>query len=204
MLRILAVTLALFAANSASAQDWRGAASPYDIERLDIAAELLAHVIPAARKNGDARDVRELDGIAGPSQPIEGEALIGNWKCRTMKLAGKYVDLIVYGWFKCRISFGAEGLFFEKLTGSQRTSGYLWPEYPASGEGLPVRYIYLGAAHYGGEELRKYGGPKNTLLRVRENRDDPGILEAIGRNHMRIGFPMPVLESEYNFLELKR
>lgn len=135
MLRMLVLTLALFAATGASAQGWRGAASPYDLERLDSADNVLAQVIPVARAGGEARDVRALDGLAGPSQPIEGEALLGNWKCRTMKLGGKYLDLIVYGWFRCRVSIGAAGLFFEKLTGSQRTSGYLWPEYPASGAG---------------------------------------------------------------------
>ena len=44
MLRMLAATLVLFAATGAGAQDWRGAASPYDFERLDSAGAVLARV----------------------------------------------------------------------------------------------------------------------------------------------------------------
>ena len=199
---ILLALLALPA--TATAQDWRAEASPYDIERIESAPRALELALATARAKGERKDIATLDAILGPARPVEGEALLGDWRCRTIKLGGQYVALIVYGWFKCRIAIAADGLFFEKVTGSQRTAGYLRPVYPASGEGLPTHYIYLGAAHYGREPQRAYLGPANLLRRVPDNTDDPGILEAVGGNHVRIGFPLPVYESEYNLLELRR
>ncbi len=200
---LLALSAAL-APGAATADDWRREASPYDVERIDAAPKALALAVEAARERGTPADIKEVDALLGPARPVEGEALLGDWRCRTLKLGGNFGGLTIYGWFKCRISIAEGGLYFEKLSGSQRTSGYLRPVYPSNGEGLPERYIYLGAAHYGGDPKSKYGGPANRLRRVGENKDDPGILEALGRNWMRIGFPLPVFESEYDFLELKR
>lgn len=203
-MRSLIALLLAIVPSAALADDWKKEASPYDIERIEAAPKALELALQEARAKGAAKDVKAVNALVVPSVPIEGEALLGDWKCRTIKLGGKFSSLIIYGWFKCRISIAKDGLFFEKLSGSQRTSGYLRPVYPETGEGLPVRYIYLGAAHYGGDPKGKYGGPSNTLRRVSENRDDPGILEAIGRNRLRLGFPLPVFESEYDFLELRR
>ena len=52
------------------------------------------------------------------------EGLGGDWTCRTMKLGG-ISGLIVYTLFKCRLTFQGNGYTFEKLSGSQRTSGFL-------------------------------------------------------------------------------
>lgn len=203
-MRVLIVLFFSLFSTFATAEDWRSEASPFDIERIDGAEAALEGALRQAFDGGSPKDQQIVKRLLRSQEPIEGEALLGNWRCRTIKMGGKFVQLIVYGWFKCRITMGPQGLFFEKLTGSQRTSGYLRPVYPEGGEGLPVRYIYLGAGHYGGEEPRRYGGPSNTLRRVSENRDDIGILEAIDRSHLRIGFPLPVVESDYDFLELQR
>ena len=198
---LLTVPMSLTAA---AADGWRAEASPYDIERIDGADAALQGALRKAFDAGTPKDIQVVRRLLKSQQPIEGEALLGNWRCRTIKMGGNFAQLIGYGWFRCRISMEAGGLFFEKLTGSQRTSGYLRPVYPVGDGDVPVRYIYLGAGHYGYEEKRAYGGPSNTLRRVSENRDDPGILEAIDRSHLRIGFPLPVVESDYDFLELMR
>lgn len=199
-MRILCFLLILLC-SPAIADDWRSAASPFDLERLDNRGQTLADAVAQARAGGADTDIAVLDGLLANPIPIEGEALIGDWRCRTVKIGGA-LPIVVYGWFKCRVDYGPEGLLFEKLSGSQRTSGQLWPVY--DGQNLPQRYVYLGAAHYHYEGLRRYGGPGNTLRKDPANRDDPGVLEAIGRNHLRIGFPSPILESDYNFLELRR
>ena len=205
MRRIAAAITLCLAATLAPAQspDWRAAASPYDIERLDMWEGQLDYAAQEVRMNGAGLDLSPLDSVLQPPMPIGGEALIGDWKCRTMKLGG-IGTFVSYSWFNCRISYGEEGLFFEKLSGSQRTAGYLWPVYPASGEGFPVKYVYLGAAHYADEPQGRYGGPANRLRNDTANSDDPGILEALGPDHLRIGFPKPIFESDFDFLELKR
>ena len=185
------------------AQDWRAAASPYDLERLDNALAARDKALAQALIGAKLQDLATLREILQPAQSIGGEALIGDWRCRTMKVGG-LLPLTIYGWFKCQIDYGPNGLTFRKLTGSQRTSGELWPIYAENGEGFPVRWIYLGASHYGDEPPRAYGGPDNPLGKTSKNRDDPGILEAIGPNHIRIGFPSPVVESDYDFLDLRR
>lgn len=200
---LTAMILALSILPAAADEEWRSEASPYDLERLDSNAEALKVALDAAYAAGDESDIRAVKGVLGTTQPIEGEALLGDWRCRTMKLGGNFAQLVVYGWFKCRISIAEDGLWFEKLSGSQRTAGYLRPVYPG-GADLPARYIYLGASFVRGEERPNYGGPENELERVPENKDDPAILEALGRDHLRMGFPWPVVESDYDFLELHR
>ena len=159
---LFAILILVLVPLPAAAQDWRSEASSFDIERIDGAERVLQQAIAEARAGGSPADIAVVDGLLRPSRPIEGEALLGDWRCRTIKTGGNLLPLVVYG----RISIAEDGLHFEKLTGSQRTSGYLRPEYPTSGEGLPVRYIYLGAGHYGDEKKRAYGGPSNRLGRV--------------------------------------
>ena len=76
-------------------------------------------------------------------------ALKGNWRCRTIKLGGMTPD-VIYGWFRCRISMKGGAPYFEKLSGSQRTSGVLYPE----GGG----FVYLGASYVTGEKPHAYSG----------------------------------------------
>ena len=202
MLRYLTLSLALITA-PVSAQDWRDAANAFDRDRLDNAPVTLGEALAEARAGGAPEDVATIENLLVPIVPIGGEALLGDWKCRTIKLGGAG-KLTVYSWFKCRISLGENGLEFLKMTGSQRTSGDFWPIYPESGEGFPIRYVYLGASHYSDEEPKPYGGPGNTLGRDSNNRDDAAILEAIGPDRLRMGFPSPIFESKYDFLELRR
>ncbi len=202
MMGRIVVLLALLFAAPATAEDWRDAANAFDRDRLDNAPSNLAEALAEARAGGAPEDIAKVEGLLAPQQPIGGEALQGDWKCRTLKMGG-LVPLTVYSWFKCRISVNEQGLYFEKLSGSQRTSGRLWPIYLEDSD-FPVRYIYLGAGHYSRESPRPYGGPENALGRSSDNRDEPAILVAIAPDHLRMGFPAPIFESKYDFLELKR
>ena len=57
-----------------------------------------------------AGDVATLDKVlAGEALPFaESFDPVGDWRCRTIKLGGAPA-LIVYGWFKCRISDDGSG-----------------------------------------------------------------------------------------------
>lgn len=212
--RVLAAALAACVAAGASAGDgghsdgpadpslWESHVAPYDWERLTTAPAAFGTAMRAALAEGTPEDVATLTALfAEPPQPIDPPALIGDWRCRTIKLGGPYGALTIYGWFDCRIRLAPEGLRFEKITGSQRTSGRLFAEEPL--EGVEPRMVYLGAAHYGYEAPIPYDGG-SELWNEPENRNDPGFLVRIGEGHARIEFPWPILESDYDILELRR
>jgi Domain of unknown function (DUF4893) len=77
---------------------------------------------------GDPAEVETLTAaLAGKSLPMEGDFdPTGNWRCRVIKAGGgEFLPLVVYGWFKCRISDDGSGWYVEKTSGSQRTTGRL-------------------------------------------------------------------------------
>ncbi len=95
--------------------------------------------------------------LDGSRQAIKGEAdLTGNWRCRSAQLSdgssagdgkgGAYL----YPYFKCAIHRKDGKLFFEKLNGSQRVSGYL---YRVGGD----RYAFLGGTDLADDPQVPYG-----------------------------------------------
>jgi hypothetical protein len=195
----LAALAAAILLSSAAGAGWRDAASPADTQRLAQLAESRAKAMLDAADAG-AADYAAIRSIleSGPVAATPAK-LTGTWKCRTMKLGG-LTPAIVYGWFTCRISERDGELFFEKLSGSQRTTGTLYPD--AGG------YVYLGASyvHYNGanEKPPKYSG-KNPALGAGETPDDQiALLSALYDGRLRLEFPYPVQESVFDVIELKR
>ena len=77
----------------------------------------------AEAKAGDPAQVAELDALlAKPLLSLPDFDLGGEWRCRTTKVGG-LSPLVVYGWFKCRVSEDGSGWKLEKTSGSQRTTG---------------------------------------------------------------------------------
>jgi len=159
-----------------------------DKERLGKYAETRARAIEEARKGGEASEVAILDDVlAGTLLPLRDADLAGDWRCRTIKLGGS-LPLVVYGWFKCRIS-DKDGLRLEKVTGSQRTAGRFFDD----GE---TRMIYVGALHYGDEKPVAHGADAD--------RDQIAVVARPGPNRLRIEFPLPRYESILDIIELQR
>jgi len=175
---------------------WREVATYFDLDRLERSDAALGHAL--RRSVAHATDTPHLDALlaalTGAPRDFEHEELIGDWRCRTIKIGGEPPGVIAYPWFDCRIEPGEHGLFFEKLTGSQRTSGVIWPEAPG-------RMVYLGAMSWGGEEPRAYAGPDRSA--DSDQRNDPAWVTMRGRDVL-FEFPAPVYESEYNLLHLGR
>lgn len=110
--------------------------TPADKVRLDKYDETRKAALDEARA-GDAADVKQLDALlAKPLVSFSDKDLTGNWQCRTIK-AGGLSPLVIYGWFKCKVSDDGSGWMLEKITGSQRTKGRFFDD----GE---KRSIYLG------------------------------------------------------------
>jgi hypothetical protein len=162
--------------------------TPEDKARLEQFDATRAEAIAEA-KAGAAGDVAILDAtLAGGELPFGSFDATGNWICRKIKLGG-HLPLVVFGWFKCRISDDGGGWRLEKLTGSQRTSGAFY----TVGD---TRLVYLGAGHYSNEKSMSYASDAD--------RDEVAYVVRPGKNRLRLEFPLPKYESKFDILELTR
>jgi hypothetical protein len=182
-----------------AAAGWREEASPADVQRLSLLSESRAKGLLEA-EGGNPSDVTAARsilsaGVVSASPP----RLTGTWRCRTIKLGG-LTPTIVYSWFKCRISDRGGQLLFEKTSGSQRTSGTLYPD----GGG----FVYLGASyvHYNGvsEKPPHYSGTGAAVGASQTPDDQLGLLSLTYDGRARLELPAPVQESTFDVIELKR
>lgn len=129
------------------------------------------------------KERKTLDTVLiGRPQKITEDDILGAWRCRMLKLGGR-PPLTVYGFFQCNIHKDGDKIVFEKVTGSQPTKGALM----ATGAD---RFLYAGASKgaYGDEE--------------KEN--EVGYLFKAGPKRLRLEFPQPHYESQFNIMELVR
>lgn len=140
-----------------------------------------------------ARGLPDAAAVATLEQVLAGRVLSfddgydpsGAWQCRYLKLGGDPV-LSIYGWFSCRVFDDGAGWVIEKTTGSQRSRGRLYRL-------TEDRLLYLGALHYADEAPMWFGDdPARNQMAVLTRLDD-------GR--MRLEFPAPLAESDFDILE---
>ncbi len=163
--------------------------TPSDEARLEKHDETRREAMREARSGGDAAQYAELDALlAKPLLSTSDFDLSGEWRCRTTKVGG-LSPLVVYGWFKCKVSDDGSGWKLEKTSGSQRTTGRF---YDDGGK----RLIYLGSFHVAEEKAKPYGsGPAS---------DQVGYAFRTGGAEWRIEFPSPRYESKLDILEFRR
>lgn len=198
MVRVLAlaVTAALAIPATADAQAIR----PDDQARLgqlDAAAgRALRQVLETGSDADVATATAALRGAAMPADPSFAEALEGTWDCSMTKMGGE-LPLVSYPPFRCRIEARDGVLHFDKLTGSQRTSGTI--------HAIGGRWIYLGSAFVQGENPRRYDDfPATIDTAAIETLPDVGVLEVTGTRRARLVMPLPYRESVLNVLTLTR
>lgn len=162
--------------------------TPADKARLENFDETRKAALDEA-KAGDPAEVAQLDALlAKPLLSFQDFDLVGDWQCRTIK-AGGIATLVVYGWFKCRVTDDGSGWKLDKLSGSQRTTGRFYTE-------SDTRSIYLGSFSIAGDTPKPYGsGPES---------DQVGYAVRTGSAEWRIEFPAPHYESKFDILEFKR
>jgi len=190
--RLLPAIVFLLAASTAYA-GWQDRASPYDAQRLSRLDEARAKAMQEASAGSDMDVIAPVMNAQGAMPDTRD--LVGSWRCRTIKLGG-ITPSVVYSWFSCRISERGGLLYLQKTSGSQRTSGFL---YPGDG-GL----VYLGASTVNGEKPHAYSGNGASAGAPATPDDQIGLLTMIGPNHARLEMPYPVLESTMDVLELQR
>ncbi len=195
-LKLALATAALVLTATAASAGWQDQATDFDKHRLASLDEARQKALAEAQGGTGTGDASAIHAALDPaSHAPSANEIAGSWRCRTLKLGG-VTPYVVYSWFSCRISNRGGGLFLEKLSGSTRTSGYL---YPGDG-GL----VYLGAGYVNGEPQRAYSGNGASAGAAATPDDQIGILTAIDARHARLEMPYPVQESTYDVLELKR
>lgn len=191
MLRCLAAILLVVLPSAAAATGdlAERTLTPSDRERIAAFDEVRTTAIAKARQSGEPADVAKLDAIlAGQPQPLLGESLAGDYRCRVAKLDG-ILPLVVYDWFRCRIDEDDLGYRLVKTTGSQRLTAHFIDE-------SETRLLVYGAGHYADEEPRRYGADPE--------RDVVGWLVKAEGGRYRIEMPLPKFESRFDILELER
>ncbi len=175
---------------------WQDQASPADVDRLAQLPTIRKQAIWDAQ-NGDGRgDFRALVRVMQPDgHAVPARLLMGNWRCRQMKL-GRMASFMVYdGWFSCNIRPYNGGLLLQKSGGSQRFIGFLYPENGA--------WVYLGASSARGEPYHNYSGNTPSLGAQVTPDDQIGLLTGIGDNHLRLEIPA-IQESILDVVEFAR
>jgi hypothetical protein len=192
---IFAIASLLLASTAANA-GWQEQASAFDAQRLSRLDESRAKGLDEAARGAPAADLAAIHSVLD-AQAVDASlsALEGTWRCRTIKLGGITPD-VVYGWFRCRVSLKGDAPFFEKLTGSQRTSGFLYPQ----GGG----FVYLGASYVTGEKPHAYSGNGAETGAGATPDDEIGLLSLLGGGRARLELPYPLQESTFDVIELKR
>jgi len=160
-----------------------------DSARLQNYEATRKEAITEAKAGGSPEDVAAFEQIISrPALSFDGFDMIGNWQCRTIK-AGGLARLVIYDWFRCRVTDDGSGWTLEKLSGSQRTKGRFFNDGDK-------RLTYLGSFFIAGETPPRYGlGPET---------DQVGYTFREGPDSWRIEFPAPARESKLDILEFRR
>ncbi len=193
-MRVIAVAAIAVLFSTAAFAGWQERATPFDkgrLARLDSSREKGLAALAHGPVSGDANVIR---GVTEARTGGAAGNIAGSWRCRTMKLGG--IVSVQYGWFNCRIENRGGTLTFRKLNGSQRLTGTLYPE----GAG----YVLLGAWTVNDDPPQPYSGNAPGAGAQSTPGDAVGYLSAIGANHLKIEFPEPVQESDFDVMELKR
>jgi len=190
----LALTLTLAATPSFAG--WQEQASRADVARLAQLPQIRAAALQDAQRGAGRGDARAIGAVMNPEgRGIPERALIGTWRCRQLKL-GRMESYMVYSaWFSCSIRPRNGGLVLQKMNGSQRFMGTLYPENGA--------WVYLGAWSAKGEPWHDYSGASASVGASVTPDDQIGLLTGIGDNHLRLEIPA-VQESLLDVVEFKR
>ena len=170
---------------------WKDVVTADDHQRLRDWRATFVAAVNAARV-AHAADVTRVGVLLDPDAAIPGPTLPdGMFWCRVIKLGAKQpgnLDYVTYPPFTCRVhpDHGLQRL--NKLSGSQRYVGLIFPN-----DGM--REIFLGTLVLGDEKRALQYGQDQT-------RDIAGYVERIGPNRWRLVMPKPHFESQLDVMEL--
>ncbi|MGE5064513.1 MAG: DUF4893 domain-containing protein [Myxococcales bacterium] len=170
---------------------WKDVVTADDRERLRDWRATFVAAVNAARATHAAEVARE-GVLLDPDAAMPGAALPeGTFRCRVLKLGAKQpgnLGYVTYPPFTCRVKAERGLKRFNKLSGSQRYVGLIFPNDT-------MREIFLGTLVLGDEKRALQYGQDQT-------RDIAGYVEHIGPNHWRLVMPKPHFESQLDVMEL--
>jgi hypothetical protein len=179
-------------ANVATTPDWRAVAKRDDLRRLRMWRDAFVEALAEANTSGNGAQVTAEGALLEPDVALDGATLpVGAYRCRTLKLSSAGsggLGFVAYPAFDCRVKLQGDAILFEKLNGSQRPFGRLYP-------GGTRRQIFLGTLVLG-DETRALGYGRDAT------RDMAGAVERIGPQRWRLVLPYPRFESTLDVIEL--
>jgi len=191
MTRLAATICAVlaFTGSAGATGEIEGLITGDDRDRLAGYETTRADALKEARAHGSAEDVAILDEVADTRQESwSGFDMTGDWQCRTIK-AGGTAELVVYGWFRCRVTDDGSGWTLTKLTGSQRTTGRFFTD-------SDTRLTYLGTFAVNDDPFPDYGkGPETDMA---------GYAFLTSPKSWRMELPSPYYESKLDIVEFRR
>src|SRR5262249_30511980 len=111
---LLALTFALSVTTlsmSPAFAGWQDVTSPADAGRLAQLPQIRADAWAVAQRGAGRGDQRALARVMqAEGRTIPERALIGNWRCRQIKLGGVASYMVYDGWFNCSIRSVRGGL----------------------------------------------------------------------------------------------
>ncbi|MET0308590.1 MAG: DUF4893 domain-containing protein [Sphingomonas sp.] len=171
--------------------NWRAIATDSDRDSLRTWRQAWDEALPEA-KEADAKTIAADPVLFDPDRALTDPVPpAGNYRCRTFKL-GKggtaVTGLVIYPWAECSITDEGKIHGLNKLSGSQRPTGLLYPDTKA-------RAIFLGTLVLGDESAPlRYG--------IDDGRDVIGYIEQIEAKRWRLVMPYPRFESKLDVIEL--
>jgi hypothetical protein len=169
---------------------WQSVATEDDRQRLRDWRTAFTRAIAQARST-NAADLAREGRLLEPDAALGGPIPNGDYRCRVIKVGAKndgLLNYIAYPAFRCRISQQGPLQHFDKLSGSQRHHGAI---YPAD----QLRTAFLGTLVLGDETIAyQYGRDPE--------RDLAGWVERIGEQRWRLILPYPRYESTLDVIEL--
>ncbi len=171
---------------------WRGRATPADRARISGWRKAWVEALAQARAAGHGAEIASGGALFVPDAALTDARLpAGLYHCRTIKLGSQGpggLAYVAYPPFRCSVSGSGARQMFQKLSGSQRQVGEIYPD-------SPMRTIFLGTLMLGDEASAPTYGDDAS-------RNVAGIVERIGPARWRLVMPRPAFESVVDVLEL--
>jgi len=172
---------------------WKEVATANDRRRLADWRATFVDAMAAANKAGHGEEIAREGALLEPDAALGPPGLPdGMYRCRVIKVGAKAdsgsLPYVVYPPFACRVKADRTLQRFNKLTGSQRYVGLIFP-------GDPLRQVFLGTLVLGDENRALQYGQDQL-------RDVAGYVERIGPERWRIVMPKPHFESQLDVMEL--
>ena len=172
--------------------NWRQVATQDDRDRLRDWRSTFTAALEAARKSRHGAEIDREGTLLKPDAALANGAIPnGTYRCRVIKLGAKAagnLDYVSYPGFACQLRPTHQIQRLDKLSGSQRYAGVVFPNDA-------IREVFLGTLVLGDESRALQYGQDET-------RDVAGYVERIGPNRWRLIMPKPHFESQLDVMEL--